>query len=123
MRKLEITLAQHTNAEHAAGWLSKALLTITSDVFAELTVCIPAFYTTNENQVHGWNPVDDVLDRFSSCADVTLVVRHRVVGHELEDLIRKHFPLMQKNGEVVLEVPPPDIDDQLLSEFIDTLGY
>ena len=66
--------------------------------------------------MRGWNPVDDILDQFSPCADVTLVVSKQfwVVGHEFEDLIREYFPSMWEKGKVVLEVAPPDIEEQLL---------
>jgi len=87
-------------------------------MFANLTICIPTFYTSNENQVRGWNPVDDVLNRFSACADVALIItaKYWVADRAFEDLIRTYFPLMWKSGKVVLEVPPPDMEDRLLSE-------
>ena len=114
LRKLEIALTQHVNAEHAVRWLSEALSTITSNVITELTISIPPFPAASEYRVRAWNPVDDVLYRFSRRADVTLVVRTQywVGGHEFEGLIKKYLPLMWKNGRVVLEVLH-DMDDEV----------
>src|SRR6267143_116382 len=78
-RKLSCMLTLWANTELFATWLSGTLSTITSDVFAELIICITrvtySFHAANENQVRQWNSVDDVLDRLSLCEDVTLVVR------------------------------------------------
>jgi len=105
LRKLEITLTESANPEHAARWISKALSTITSNVFAEFTIRFPPFYNASKNQAHWWNSVDGMLDRFSLCVDVTLVMRaaqYRAEGGKVEDLAEKYFPLMWKNGKVVL---------------------
>ena len=118
LRKLEVTLVNHNNAEDTVGWLSKALSTIISNVFTGLTISIPIITSVGEDQVRGWSSLDDVLDRFSPCADVTLVLRPQywVAGQKFEDSIRKYFPSISKHGKVVFEEPPlPDLEDELLS--------
>jgi len=105
LRKLEIILAACMTSDHAAGWISKMLSTITSSVFTKFTLCFPSFYSARENQARWWNSVDDALDRFSPRVDVTLVMRaaqFRVEGGRVEGLAQKYFPLMWKNGKVVL---------------------
>ena len=107
LRKLEVKLFKHGDAEYAVGWLSKALSTIISDVFTDLTISVPTFYITDEDEVRGWSPFDDVLDRLSPCVSVTVILVMRpLVCDEFVDLVRKYFPLMWKNGKVVLEPPP-----------------
>jgi len=108
-RKFKTRLVSRGGAEDPTRWLSETLSTITSTVFAELTIYFPSVYTVSENRARGWNSVDDVLDRLNSRGAVTLVVRPAwwVVGDKSEDLIGKCFPLMWKNGRVVLEVPSP----------------
>ena len=94
------------DTESFTRWLAATLSTITSDVFTELTVYFPPVYTASEDQVSGWNSVDDVLDQRILCEDVTLVVGslHRVRESDaFKDLIRICFPLMWKNGKVVLK--------------------
>ena len=97
------------SAESSTGWLSETLSTITSEVFAKLIIWIPPRYAASENQVRGWNSVDDVLDRLNPCGDVTLVVRplQWVVEDKFKDSVAKRFPLMWKSGRVVLEVSRP----------------
>jgi len=76
-------------------------------VFTELTINIArvsfSFHTAGESQVHGWNSVDNVLDRFSLCEDVTLVVRpqHLVIEDKFKELIEIYFPLMWENWREV----------------------
>lgn len=108
LRKLEVKLFKHGDAEYAVGWLSKALSTIISDVFTDLTISVPTFYITDEDEVRGWSPFDDVLDRFSPRVGVILVTRPMVwLGcYEFEDSVEKYLPLAWKNGKVVLEPPP-----------------
>ena len=94
--------------EYAVEWLSKALSSITSNVFTGLTIFIPEYYTADEDRVRGWSPFDDVLDRFSPRVGVILVTRPMVwLGcYEFEDSVEKYLPLAWKNGKVVLEPPP-----------------
>ena len=86
-------------------------------MFAELVINIArvsfSFHTANESQVRGWNSVDNILDRLSLCEDVTLVVRpqHWVIEDKFKGLVETYFPLMWENGRVVLEGPPPYMDD------------
>lgn len=107
--------------ELIAEWLSKTLSTITSDKFTELTIYIArvshSFTTASENQVRGWNSVDNVLDRLSLCEDVTLVVRprHWTIDDQFKGLIEKYFPLMWENGRVVLGGVPPHLEYRLVS--------
>jgi len=91
--------------ENAARWVSNTLLTITSNAFTELTLSFRMFYVASENQVRGWNLVDDVLDQHSLGEDTTLVVRSldRVAEDKFEDLVGQCFPLMRGKGRVVLE--------------------
>ena len=109
--KLEIKLADYADTELVATWLSEMLSTITSNVFTELTICIARvsfmFHTASEDQVRGWNSVDNVLDRLSLCEDVTLVIRlqHWVIDDKLRGLVERYFPLMWDNGRIVLEGP------------------
>jgi hypothetical protein len=88
-------------------------------VFTELIICIArvsSFQTANENQLRGWNSVDNVLDRLSLCEDVMLVVKpqHWVIEDKFKRLIEKYFPLMWENGRVVLEGPAPYLDNGLI---------
>lgn len=64
-----------------------------------------SFNTASENQVRGWNLVDDALDRLSLYEDVTLVVRpqHWMIDDQFKGLIEKYFPLMWENERVVLD--------------------
>ena len=115
LRKLEIALTQHANAEYAVRWLPELLSTITSNVFTKLTVYLPPFPAPREDQVRPWSPVDDVLDRFSRRADATLVViPYYPAGGEFEGSIRTCFPSMWKDRKVVVKPPPPYVEDQLL---------
>jgi len=63
--------------------------------------------------VRGWNLVDNVLDRFSLCDDVTLAVRleNRADEDRFRKAVVKSFPSTWKNGRVVFEVQPPYIMD------------
>ena len=72
-----------------------------------------SFHIADESQVRAWNSVDNVLDRLSLCEDVTLVVRaqHWVIEDKFMELIEIYFPLMWENRRVVLEGPPPYMDD------------
>ena len=112
-RKLETKLAnQRMNTEGTAEWLSSTLSIIASNVFAELTICIPRVNPANESGVLGLNSVDDVLDQLNPREGATLVAKPLCwspLVDEFEYLIRKCFPLMWKGGRVVLETPPPDI--------------
>jgi len=76
-----------------------------------VTICIPPVYLASENQVHGWNLVDNVLDLLNQREGVTLVVRplNRVADNKFKDWIGEHFPLMWESGRVVLEVTPPHV--------------
>ena len=114
-RKLEIKLARYANAERAAAWLSETLSTITSNVFTELSISIFAFRPPTEDQVRGWNSVDNVLGPTRLFEGVTLVVRpQHTVGTQFKPLIEKYFPIMWEDERVVLEGPSPDVDDELL---------
>ena len=97
-------MARGANAEHAARWISKALSTITSNVFTKLTICFPPLYSASGDQARWWNSVDDVLGRFRPPVNVTLVMtaRNRVGGGNIEDLAEKYFPSMWENGKMVL---------------------
>lgn len=112
-KKLEIKLVKWANMEFVAAWLSETLSTVTSNVFTELIIHTASgassFHTTTDNQVLGWNSVDDVLDRLSLCEDVTLVVRpeNRVIDDKFKALVEAYFPLMWENERVVLEGSPP----------------
>jgi len=66
--------------------------------------------------VHGWNSVDNALDRLSLRVGVTLVVRALwwMEEYDLMDVIEGYFPSMWKKGRVTLQVPPPDMEDELL---------
>jgi len=92
-----------SNTKIAVRWLSETLLTATSDVSAELTVYFSYVY-----RVHGWNSVDNLLDRLSLHENVTLVVRRPewVSEDVFRGSVRKCFPLMWKNGRVMLKVSP-----------------
>ena len=99
----------------AAGWLSEALSTITSNVFTELTVSIAlvslASYNMAGNELRAWNSVDNALNRFNLCDGVTLVVKTQDwVGEDqiIRGLVRNYFPSMWDTGRVVFEVLPPD---------------
>jgi len=113
LRELEIKLSQDTNIERIAGWLSETLLTVTSNVFTKLTlsIALASFFlrTTGANYVHGWNSVDNALDRLSLCEDVTLVVKPEewVDMDKFGELVEIYFPLMWENERVILEAPPP----------------
>ena len=117
LRKLEIKIFEWANTGIAAAWLFGTLSTITSNVFTELTISIArvsfSFSNTSENQVREWNSVDNVLDRLSLCEDVTLVVKPQLwaIDDEFKGLIEKYFPLMWENERVVLEGPPPHVED------------
>ena len=108
LRKLEIRLIEFVRAEHVAAWLFETLSTITSNEFIELTIYIArvsySFHTGSEDQVRGWNLVDDVLDRLSLCEDVALVVKPQnlTVDDQFKGLVETYFPLMWENGRVVL---------------------
>jgi len=116
-QKLEIKLVEWANTELVATWLSGTLSTITSNVFTELTIRVTrmsfSLRDTDENQLCGWNSVDNMLDRLSLCEDVTLVMRlqYWVTNMEFGELMEKYFPLMWENGRVVLEMPPPYMDN------------
>jgi len=96
--------------EDVARWVSKTLSTITSNVFAELTIYFHPDRTASENELSGWNSVDNVLDWLSLCEDVTLVVKPMqwVGGGSFNSLIRVCFPLMWGNGKVMLKMPSFD---------------
>jgi len=96
--------------EGVARWVSETLLTITSNVFTELTIYFPPDRTVSENELSGWNSVDKVLDRLSLCEDVTLVVTtiQWEGGDSFNGLIRVCFPSMWGNGKVMLKMPPFD---------------
>ena len=87
-------------------------------MFTELTIHFPQVHTVTESQVRGWNSVDNMLDRRSLCEDVTLIVRplHWVVVDLFKGLVGVCFPLMWKNGKVVIKVPPPDTEDEVRRE-------
>ena len=112
-RKLEIKVSEWAKTELVAAWLTKTLSTVTSSTFTELTICItrvsPSFDNASEDQVYGWNSVDNVLDRLSLCEDVALVLKPQqwIMEDKFKELIEKYFPLMWENGRVVLEEPPP----------------
>ena len=120
LQKLEITLARGAVMERAAGWLSETLSTITSNAFTELTISIAnvsyMLHNATQDQLRGWNSVDNVLDRLSLCEDVALVVKPQqwVEKDKFGEVIEKHFPLMWENGRVVLEIPPPNMKDVAL---------
>ena len=61
-----------------------------------------------ENKLRGWNPVDNVLDRFNLSEDATLVVRSSdwLTERQLKETIESCFTLMREKGRVVLEVLP-----------------
>jgi len=54
--------------------------------------------------------IDNVLDRFSLCDDVTPVVRleNSVLRDRFKELAERYFPLMWENGKVVPEVEMED---------------
>ena len=115
-RKLEISLGKHANAESAAAWLSETLSTITSSVFTELSISIFAYCAPTEDQIRGWNSVDNVLGQARLFEGVILAARpqHSVVEGKFKGLIETYFPLMWGDERVVLEGPPPDADEELL---------
>ena len=117
LRTLEIKLAERSHLEGVSGWLSETLSTITSKLFTKLTISIaPApfmFRDATENESCEWNSVDNALDRFNLCEDVTLVVRSLdwvVADHQFKEAVGNHFPLMWETGRVVFEVLPPDTE-------------
>ena len=85
-------------------------MTITSDVFTQLTICLPPGSGARDNQVRGWNSVDNALNRLDSFEAVTLVVR---LPHPAEEdgstgkFIERSFPAMWKNGRVLFEGAAP----------------
>jgi len=116
-RKLEINLTKRENTKSTARWLSETLSTVTSNVFTELTIHVPPFYTADEDRVRAWNSVDKVLDRLSQCEGVTLVVKLQYWVEEdamFQAQFETNFPLMWKNGRATLDIPPPDMEDELL---------
>lgn len=95
-------------------WLSETLSTITSSVFTELLISIFAFCPPTEDQVHGWNSVDNVLGLSRLFEGVILVVRpQHTVGSKFNGLIKEYFPCMWGDDRVVLEEPLPEMDDEL----------
>jgi len=101
LRKLDITLAEHPKPERAAKWISEVLSTVTSNAFNKFTIRFPPVYTAKKNQARRWDLVNDVLDRFSPCVDVSLVMTAQDRG-KTEDLVKKYFPLMWEKGKVDL---------------------
>ena len=74
-RKLEVKPGECANTEHAAGWLSETLSTVTSNVFTELAVSITVSHAANENLMRGWGSVHRALDQFGLYEGVALVAR------------------------------------------------
>jgi len=99
------------NIESPATWLSETLSTITSKVFTKLTISliIASSDVTNENRAREWRSVDNMLDQFSMCDDVTLVASppRWAVKDKFRELAEGSFPSMWKNERVVVEMPPP----------------
>lgn len=64
-----------------------------------------SLHNASEDQVRGWNSVDNVLDRLSLGEDVTLVVRRQdwTIDDQFKDLVEQYFPLMWENERVILE--------------------
>jgi hypothetical protein len=128
-RKLELRVVGCANTELVATWLSETLSTITSAEFKELTIYIArvsfSFHIASDNQVRGWNAVDNVLDRLSLCEDVTLLVRpqHWTIDDRFKGLIEKYFPLMWENERVVLEGPPLQLEDGPIGENLSDRGF
>jgi len=89
------------------------LSTITSEAFTNLTISViitpPKSHAGSQHQARWWHPVDNALDRFSLCRDVTLVASpsHRwVVEGGFKELVEKSFPSMWENGRVVIHHDP-----------------
>ena len=115
-RKSEVNLDKIADPEHVAGWLSDTLSTITSNVFTKLTVCIIAMpFSTRAAIENSGGSVDPVLDRFSLCEDVSLVMRMqgRMEEEESKGLAEKCFPLMWRSVKIVIEVPDRSVEDAI----------
>ena len=84
-------------------------MTITSDVFTQLTIRLPPGSGARDNQVRGWNSVDNALNRLNSCEAVTLVVRppHPAEEDMSMELIERYFPEMWKDGRALFDGAVP----------------
>jgi len=105
LRKLEIGPLVRGTVESPATWLSETLSTIPSKVLTKLTVSV---FITSSDAANKWHFVDNVLDHFSLCDDVTLVASppHWTVKDEFKELAERLFPLMRKNGRMVVKMLP-----------------
>jgi len=59
----------------------------------------------SDGQVREWNSVDNILDRFDLCKDVTLMLKPLdwMWQERFKALTEKYFPLMWQKGRVVLD--------------------